>query len=114
MSTTAFVVTGRDEEEDNWRMRALCGPASPGAPDPDLFFPVGDGQAAWQQAQEAKVFCRACPVHRQCLTWALETHQQYGVWGGLDEWERRTVRRRRQRAALKRQQQQEEREVRAG
>lgn len=33
--------------------------------------------------------CMACPVRRQCLTWALETGEHTGVWGGLTERELR-------------------------
>ncbi len=34
-----------------------------------------------------------------CLAWALDTCQDAGVWGGLDEEERRVIRRARRRAA---------------
>jgi hypothetical protein len=33
--------------------------------------------------------CQGCPVRRQCLTWALETGEHAGVWGGLTERELR-------------------------
>jgi hypothetical protein len=40
----------------------------------------------------AKLFCLACPIQRDCLTWALYTMQLWGVWGGIDENEiRRTL-----------------------
>lgn len=41
-----------------------------------------------RQTVRAKAICAQCPVRRQCLEWALETHQPHGVWGGLDEQER--------------------------
>jgi WhiB family redox-sensing transcriptional regulator len=34
----------------------------------------------------------------ECLNWALETGQDAGVWGGLSEDERRSLKRRRARA----------------
>ena len=38
--------------------------------------------------------CNRCPVTNQCLSWALETGQDAGVWGGLSEDERRAIKRR--------------------
>ncbi|MGH8899795.1 MAG: WhiB family transcriptional regulator, partial [Egibacteraceae bacterium] len=49
------------------------------------------------QIERAKVICRRCDVTAQCLEWSLKTNQDAGVWGGLYEDERRTLRRRRQR-----------------
>jgi WhiB family redox-sensing transcriptional regulator len=49
------------------------------------------------EIQRAKAVCAACPVQIECLTFALETHQAYGIWGGCDEDERRTLRRQQQR-----------------
>jgi WhiB family redox-sensing transcriptional regulator len=52
------------------------------------------------QIEEAKAVCRRCTVIDECLSWAMETGQDSGVWGGLSEDERRAVKRRaaRQRA----------------
>ena len=66
-----------------WRFEAACS-----QDDPDLFFPVGKGEAARRQARQAKAVCGGCPVMLACLTWAMETEQTDGVWGGLDEVER--------------------------
>ncbi|MBC2868629.1 WhiB family transcriptional regulator [Streptomyces mexicanus] len=73
----------------DWRHSAACRDE-----DPDLFFPVGDTGLALLQIQEAKSVCRRCPVIEQCLQWALETDQPHGVWGGMSEGERRSLRRR--------------------
>lgn len=51
--------------------------------DLELFFAVGDGRE-----EEAKAVCRRCPVRWECLTYALETRQRHGVWGGLTPDER--------------------------
>ncbi|MFF9687893.1 WhiB family transcriptional regulator [Streptomyces sp. NPDC014623] len=77
---------------DNWRTHAACREE-----DPDLFFPIGSTGPALVQAEEAKAVCGACPVREQCLDWALENSQDAGVWGGLDENERRALKRRRAR-----------------
>jgi DNA-directed RNA polymerase subunit M/transcription elongation factor TFIIS len=33
----------------------------------------------------AKNLCFSCPVRKDCLQWALENKQIWGVWGGKDE-----------------------------
>ena len=45
-----------------------------------------------EQIRTAKGICWLCPVKRECLEWALATDQQAGIWGGLTEDERRTLR----------------------
>lgn len=70
----------------NWRDDAACLQANR-----DLFFPVGSGGAVSVQVRQAKAVCRQCPVQARCLEWALATDVAYGVWGGLDESERRQI-----------------------
>jgi WhiB family transcriptional regulator, redox-sensing transcriptional regulator len=77
----------------DWRHRAACHDL-----DPELFFPIGIGESALRQTKVAKTVCVACPVHVECLRWALASGQEFGVWGGLSEVERRSLRRRRARA----------------
>jgi len=67
--------------------------------DPELFFPVGTTGDAVVQVEAAKAICRSCPVAGLCLEFALSSRQDFGVWGGLSEDERRSLRRSRQRAA---------------
>ena len=73
----------------DWRHRSVCREE-----DPELFFPIGNTGPALLQIEEAKAVCRRCPVKEQCLIWALETGQDHGVWGGMSEDERRSMRRR--------------------
>lgn len=63
--------------------------------DPDVFFPDRPSDLALA----AKAICRGCPVRTQCLEFALATRLDHGVWGGLTEVERRSLRRSRQRRA---------------
>ncbi|WP_243657423.1 WhiB family transcriptional regulator [Frankia sp. BMG5.11] len=72
----------------DWRHRALCREE-----DPELFFPIGTTGPAERQVEEAKAVCRRCAVTSDCLNWALDTGQDSGVWGGLSEDERRTLKR---------------------
>jgi WhiB family redox-sensing transcriptional regulator len=69
----------------NWEY-ALCAQT-----DPDLFFPDGVGMQVTAAVKQAKQVCGRCPIRRGCLSWALDTRQPTGVWGGLDVHERRQV-----------------------
>ena len=77
----------------DWRHRAACRDV-----DPELFFPIGNTGPALLQIEEAKQVCRRCDVTDACLSWALESGQDAGVWGGMGEDERRALRRRASRA----------------
>lgn len=55
--------------------------------DVDVFFP-GRGARA---AREAKRICATCTVRADCLDYALEAGEEFGVFGGLTEKERRLV-----------------------
>ena len=76
----------------DWRSRAACTDE-----DPELFFPIGTTGPAVEQADAAKRICVVCDVREECLEFALSTNQDAGVWGGLTEDERRTLKRARQR-----------------
>lgn len=71
-----------------WRSRAACSEI-----DPDLFFPVGVTGPAVAQIASAKAVCAGCSVQPECLEFAIATNQEYGVWGGTSEEERRSLRR---------------------
>jgi WhiB family redox-sensing transcriptional regulator len=66
--------------------------------DPELFFPVGNTGPALEQIEQAKTICRQCKVSAQCLEYAIKENQDTGVWGGLSEDERRSLKRRYARA----------------
>ena len=78
----------------DWRSKAACLDV-----DPELFFPIGNTGPALRQIEDAKSVCRRCTVVEQCLSWALTSGQDSGVWGGLSEDERRALKRRQARAA---------------
>ena len=73
----------------DWRRRAACRlmPA-------DMFFPVGTSGMAIEEVAAAKRVCFGCEVRTECLGFALETRQEFGVWGGVDEEERKEILRR--------------------
>src|ERR1700704_3960438 len=72
------------EERRDWGGSAACLEA-----DPELFFPVAAHGPGARELARAKAVCAACRVRRQCLQYALATHQLHGVWGGTSEAERR-------------------------
>lgn len=79
--------------EGGWQRLARCQ-----AQYAAYFFPPVDGELPHdRQAREAvaRAVCRSCPVQRPCLEAALELKEPHGVWGGMNERERRSVRRRR-------------------
>jgi WhiB family transcriptional regulator, redox-sensing transcriptional regulator len=88
--TTRRLIQPDLDADGAWRNRAACRQE-----DPELFFPIGNTGPALLQIEEAKAVCRRCPAMNQCLQWALEAGEDAGVWGGLDEDERRAMRRRR-------------------
>jgi WhiB family redox-sensing transcriptional regulator len=73
----------------SWQDLALCAET-----DPEAFFPEKGGSS-----RDAKAVCMACPVRAQCLDYALETHQLFGIWGGLSERQRRHLMRQQGRRA---------------
>lgn len=60
----------------------------------DLFFPDTGGQSVPDVAA-AKTVCERCPVRQECLDYAVDRGERWGIWGGLTYTERRTVRRKR-------------------
>ena len=51
---------------------------------PQKWFPQ-DGYTRAEYDQYARWACGGCPVRDECLTYAIETRQQHGVWGGMAE-----------------------------
>jgi WhiB family redox-sensing transcriptional regulator len=64
-----------------WMERGLCAQT-----DPESFFPEKGGST-----REAKSICATCPVAAECLDYALDNDERFGIWGGLSERERRKV-----------------------
>jgi len=80
-----IVGSGPADTAQRWQERANCLGV-----DPDLFFPERGAST-----REAKAVCRGCEVRGECLEYALEHGEKFGIWGGLSERERRRVRRQR-------------------
>jgi WhiB family redox-sensing transcriptional regulator len=67
-----------------WSNEAACLTA-----EPETFFPIGSSGGALDDVATAKAICGTCAVLERCRDYALATRQPFGVWGGLDEDERR-------------------------
>ncbi|MFD6444184.1 MULTISPECIES: WhiB family transcriptional regulator [Promicromonospora] len=79
-----YVLNEPDDSLLGWQERALCAQT-----DPEAFFPEKGGST-----REAKKVCSGCEVRAECLDYALENDERFGIWGGLSERERRKLKRR--------------------
>ena len=60
--------------------KALCSQT-----DPEAFFPE-----KWRFHQGCEEgFGAQCEVREQCLKWAIDHDERFGIWGGMSERERR-------------------------
>ncbi|THG30729.1 WhiB family transcriptional regulator [Naasia lichenicola] len=73
-----------DSDQLAWQADSLCAQT-----DPEAFFPEKGGST-----REAKKICTSCEVKQQCLEYALQNDERFGIWGGLSERERRKLRKR--------------------
>jgi WhiB family redox-sensing transcriptional regulator len=68
-----------------WQAGARCTEV-----DPEIFFPERGGSS-----KSARQVCARCEVRLQCLEYALNNKEQFGIWGGTSERERRRLRKER-------------------
>lgn len=74
------IAYGRDLD---WQMDARCA-----GTDVETFYPEKGGSA-----KPAKRICSGCDVRADCLEFALDLDEKFGVWGGRSERERRRLQR---------------------
>ncbi|NBU23917.1 MAG: WhiB family transcriptional regulator [Actinobacteria bacterium] len=57
---------------------------------PQLFYPEDfpDPEHRAIATRTAKKVCQQCPIIEQCFEYALETNQEFGIWGGTSPNER--------------------------
>ena len=72
-----------------WKDDAVCS-----STDPELFFPEKGGPT-----RSAKRVCLSCPVKNECLEYALDHNERFGIWGAHSERERRAINKARGEAA---------------
>jgi WhiB family redox-sensing transcriptional regulator len=85
-----------DTWEYGWQWRAACR-----GEDTGLFFPpahLEEREERKTREQHAKAICGGCPVRIECLEYAIRIREPHGIWGGLNELERRVLIRQRERS----------------
>lgn len=72
-----------DLNKEEWMRKSACQRS-----DPTPWFSDKE-----EDQLQAKEFCNAeCSVRLECLAYAFKNNIEHGVWGGLKESERRTMR----------------------
>ena len=75
--------------DDLWQAKAACR-----GPQAAVFFPPTTFERKDEkEAREtrAKAICATCSVRQPCLEYALRIREPHGIWGGLNEVERKQV-----------------------
>jgi len=75
--------------EYGWQWRAACR-----GDDAGLFFAPSQPETREEREvreQKAKAICGVCPVRAECLEYAVRIREPHGIWGGLNEAERRAL-----------------------
>lgn len=81
------------ESDARWQDKAACK-----GMDPIIFFGPEYAETVKEKRDredKAKAVCEICPVKKDCLEYALDAKEPYGIWGGLTELERKALLRRR-------------------
>jgi WhiB family redox-sensing transcriptional regulator len=78
-------VTNKLLQPLDWQGKARCTEV-----DPEIFFPERGGSS-----RAARAVCADCEVRLECLEYALNNKEQFGIWGGTSERERRRLRKER-------------------
>ena len=75
--------------DEVWQLKASCR-----GPQAAIFFPPAHFERKDEkEAREAraKSICATCPVRRPCLDYAIRIREPHGIWGGLNEVERKQL-----------------------
>lgn len=89
LMATQKLMAGRMTLAVNWQERAACR-----GPQAAAFFPPSHLERKDErEAREdrAKAICDSCPVRNPCLDYAMEIKEPHGIWGGLNELERKRL-----------------------
>lgn len=83
------------EWEMGWQYSAACR-----GEDAEMFFAPNYFERKEEKdvrEAHAKTICARCPVRDECLEYALRNREPHGIWGGLNESERKALLRHRER-----------------
>jgi WhiB family redox-sensing transcriptional regulator len=81
------------DRPESWQERGRCTDL-PSRKIDALFFPERGGST-----KAARALCSECCVKAECLEYALENREGFGIWGGTSERDRRKLRKRKVEAA---------------
>jgi WhiB family redox-sensing transcriptional regulator len=74
---------------ESWQVKAACR-----GPQAVMFFPPSHTERKDEKATRearAKVICSECHVRGDCLDYAMRIREPHGIWGGLNEVERKQL-----------------------
>ena len=75
--------------EELWQVKASCR-----GPQAAVFFPPSHFERKDEKEERetrAKAICMTCPVRKSCLEYAIRIREPHGIWGGLNELERKAM-----------------------
>jgi WhiB family redox-sensing transcriptional regulator len=75
--------------DDVWQVKAACR-----GPQAAVFFPPSYFERKDEKLERetrAKAICEQCDVREPCLDFALDIREPHGIWGGLNELERKSL-----------------------
>ena len=85
------MVARREDDSDDlrWQQQAACRGDHSSAFYPPLHFERKELRLARERL--AKSICAQCRVKLSCLAYAIRTAEPHGIWGGMNEVERRQL-----------------------
>jgi WhiB family transcriptional regulator, redox-sensing transcriptional regulator len=75
--------------DDVWQVKAACR-----GPQAAVFFPPSHFERKdekREREERAKGICATCSVREPCLDYAVKIREPHGIWGGLNELERKQL-----------------------
>jgi WhiB family redox-sensing transcriptional regulator len=75
--------------DELWQIKAACR-----GPQAAVFFPPSYFERKDEKLEResrAKAICGQCGVREPCLEFAIDIREPHGIWGGLNELERKAL-----------------------
>lgn len=75
--------------DETWQTKAACR-----GPQATVFFPPSQFERKDEKLERemrAKDICAGCGVREPCLAYAVSIREPHGIWGGLNELERKQL-----------------------
>ena len=75
--------------DELWQLKAACR-----GPQAAVFFPPSTFERKDEKDERearAKAICGTCAVRKSCLEYAIKIREPHGIWGGLNEVERKQL-----------------------